>query len=165
MRITERRLRSLIRNVIRENNAFNWRDKLPYGRTEDYRHPEGEARKIDYKRAEDLAYRHGGHDGSFTSGDMSKHDYSKHYSNALSEKFYKENDIDLADAYYITQTYLYSPKKEKFRISDFIKVSDNGKVFLKHHFHLIDDNQEIKRSELEDLCFNPEKLNMDEDEF
>ena len=156
MRMTESRLRSLIRSVIRENS---WRDTLPGGRTWDYRHPEGEAQKIDYKRAEDRAYKQQGHNGM-------RGPRGESYTTALSEKFYRENDIDLSDAYYITSVYLDSSKKENFCISDFTTVSDDGKIFLKHYFQIDDDHSKvIKRSELEDLIFNPEKLDMDSNEF
>lgn len=167
MRITESRLRIIIRSVIKESLIKeahdSWRDTLPGGRTETYQQggkfsDPGAALQHDIKRSTDKAYAHYDYD---KSKKKSAHDYTS----AQSEKFCYENGIDLADAYEITNVYLDSPKKEKFYISDFTQVSKDGKVFLAHYFDLIDDDDSIKRSDLEDLCFNPEKLDIDPNEF
>lgn len=173
MRITESKLRSIIRSVIREARD-EWRDRLPGGRTQTWdirddklkslkgaealKYAEDKAFERDRARSEERAYKRHGHDGRRGASEGS-------YESAKCEIFYKESGFELYDAYTIARTLSDSPGKEAFYISDFAKVSDEVKDFLMHEFNLIDENEEIERSELEDLCFNPEKLDLDPDEF
>lgn len=160
MRITESKLRSIIRSVIRETS---WRDSLPQGPTQTW-HGGGKyfdpnaAMQNDIARSTDKAYDKHGHDGRRSPSEGS-------YSRAERERFYNESGIELDDAYAIARTYLNSPKEE-FHIADFVEVSDKGLVFLKHYFNIVsEDSDVIERSDIEDLCFSPEKLDLNPDEF
>ena len=155
MLITEKKLREIIRKVIKES----WRDSLPIVGIPKMGE---EGYKDDVRISTDIAH------NQHNSAQQNKQDsfYVRgEEDSAYSQKFYSDNNIDLNDAYSIANVFMNEPKNKIFKISDFEKVSKRGQDFRRHYFDIVDDEQEILDSELDELIFDSDKLGLSYSEF
>ena len=155
MLITEKKLREIIRNVIKES----WRDSLPIVGIPKMGE---EGYRDDLERSTNMAYKRREYEKQSQQDPIHM---KKQEDSAYSQKFYSDNNIDLNDAYSIAEVFMGS-KKNKFKISDFTGSSEGAQNFLRHYFNIVNEDLDlIKASKLDELIFDSDKLGLSYSEF
>ena len=155
MLITEKKLREVIRNVIKES----WRDSLPIVGIPKMGE---EGYRDDLERSTNMAYKRREYEKQSQQDPIHMKNQE---DSAYSQKFYSDNNIDLEDAHSIARIFMNAPKNKIFKISDFEKATECGQDFLRHYFKIVNDKQEISDYELDKLIFDSDKLGLSYSEF